>query len=184
VALETRKKIPIKRGPKADITTEDKDKDKNDATTNSSPPTNNNNNNNSGKQETPSSASAAVQPAETSPKSHFGDALTRLKQRFFPKRSEDPLLRVKNTSTIVSAEPEVRVHTRVTGEDYVLVASDGLWDTISTSSIGLLVHRYFKKFGTEDLTQVCRLLAEEAASRGSQDDITVLIFRLKPLSEN
>jgi len=124
--------------------------------------------------------------ASTAPNSGAAKApiLTRLRKRFFPKREEDPALRVRNTTTLVSAEPEVRIHTRQPGEDFVVIASDGLWDMITTSQLASLVQKYFKKHGTQDLSYISQLLAEDAALRGSQDDITLVLLRLHPINGN
>ena len=57
----------------------------------------------------------------------------------------------------------------------LIVATDGLWDVIDSVEVGRLVRSYHAKGQTE----FARLLAAEAAKRGSRDDITVLFAQYK-----
>ena len=57
----------------------------------------------------------------------------------------------------------------------LIVATDGLWDVIDSVEVGRLLQSYHAKGQTE----FARLLAAEAARRGSRDDITVLFVEYK-----
>ena len=50
-------------------------------------------------------------------------------------------------------------------------SQDGLWDVIDSVEVGKLIRKYHSK----GLTEFGKLLAAEAARRGSRDDITVIV---------
>ncbi|DBA85833.1 TPA: hypothetical protein ACH3X1_005382 [Trebouxia sp. C0004] len=76
----------------------------------------------------------------------------------------------------LTAQPEVAQH-RLTAEDeFVMVASDGLWDKLSNEEAVGLVHDTVKQ-----PTMAAQRLVTEALSRGSGDNITVIVAFLRPV---
>ena len=57
----------------------------------------------------------------------------------------------------------------------LIVATDGLWDVIDSVEVGKLIRKYHSKGQTE----YAKLLAAEAALRGSRDDITVIFVQYR-----
>lgn len=98
----------------------------------------------------------------------------------------------------VSSEADIRLHPVVEGQDeFVLLASDGLWDCMDSQDVVSYVHERFaseiKKFTTEsspspeDLEnfklvlrrEMSRCLCREAIRRGSGDNVCILMIWLK-----
>jgi len=63
--------------------------------------------------------------------------------------------------------------------DYVILASDGLWDTVSYKEAVDMIYLH-REMSPEELS---RLLATEALTRGSKDNITVIVVTLNWLSK-
>lgn len=80
----------------------------------------------------------------------------------------------------VSADPEITIITMTQDDEFVVVATDGLWDVLSSADVVALVHSLMESDGVEG-DQIVQLLVEEALRRGSNDNITVIIIWLKPL---
>ncbi|KAG8372172.1 hypothetical protein BUALT_Bualt12G0038800 [Buddleja alternifolia] len=77
----------------------------------------------------------------------------------------------------VTAEPEI-TETQLSGEDeYIVMASDGLWDVVSNSDVVSIIKDTVKEPG-----MCSKRLATEAAARGSKDNITVIVVFLRPVS--
>ncbi|KAL1316786.1 hypothetical protein HN51_068936 [Arachis hypogaea] len=80
----------------------------------------------------------------------------------------------------VIAQPEIQVSRRTDSDEFVVVASDGLWDVVSNSFACQLVRNYLS--GKTDMTTsaeaAATLLAELAMARGSKDNITVIVIQL------
>ncbi|KAI3760701.1 hypothetical protein L1987_51099 [Smallanthus sonchifolius] len=77
----------------------------------------------------------------------------------------------------VTAEPEV-TETVLSGDDeYLVMASDGLWDVVSDLEVVNIIKNTVKEPG-----MCSKRLATEAAQRGSNDNITVIIVFLRPVS--
>ena len=78
----------------------------------------------------------------------------------------------------LTAEPEVRSLTLSPALEFVVLASDGLWDVISSSECVELVRSW-----TADLSQppqkTARDLTELALNRGSQDNVSVALLMLQ-----
>jgi protein phosphatase 1L len=71
----------------------------------------------------------------------------------------------------VTAKPEVTVRNLRKDDQFICLASDGLWETVSNDEAG----EYLLKFGAATGAQ---RLAQLALQRGSMDNITVLAVRL------
>ncbi|KAF5473163.1 hypothetical protein F2P56_009790 [Juglans regia] len=77
----------------------------------------------------------------------------------------------------VTAEPEI-TETDLSGEDeFLVMASDGLWDVVSNSDVINIIRDTVKEPG-----MCAKRLATEAAERGSKDNITVIVVFLRPVS--
>ncbi|KAK7406055.1 hypothetical protein VNO78_07671 [Psophocarpus tetragonolobus] len=88
----------------------------------------------------------------------------------------------------VICEPETEVYARTERDEFVVVASDGLWDVVSNKFVCEVVrgclHGKMKTNLKDDssvlsyATQAASLLAELAMARGSKDNITVIVILL------
>uniref|UniRef100_A0A7N0V256 Protein-serine/threonine phosphatase n=1 Tax=Kalanchoe fedtschenkoi TaxID=63787 RepID=A0A7N0V256_KALFE len=77
----------------------------------------------------------------------------------------------------VTAEPEVTETILSPGDEYLVVASDGLWDVISNDEVVRIIKDTVKEPG-----MCSKRLATEAAERGSMDNITVIVVFLRAVS--
>lgn len=73
----------------------------------------------------------------------------------------------------VVAEPEVKELTRTSADWFLVVASDGVWDTITNEDAGDIVLKH------DDPQDAAKLLMEEAYARGSLDNICVMVIDLR-----
>ncbi|CAH0518301.1 unnamed protein product [Peronospora belbahrii] len=73
----------------------------------------------------------------------------------------------------VVAEPEVKQFTRTDADRYVVLASDGVWDTVSNEDVAQLVLKY------EDPQAAAQRIMEEAYARGSMDNICAMVIDLR-----
>jgi protein phosphatase 1L len=71
----------------------------------------------------------------------------------------------------VVAEPEIQEDTIEEGVDFLILASDGLWDVVTNQEAVSMV------LSIEDAQEAANKLTEEAYRRGSADNITCLIVR-------
>ncbi|KAL1548777.1 protein-serine/threonine phosphatase [Salvia divinorum] len=77
----------------------------------------------------------------------------------------------------VTAEPEI-TETLLSAEDeYIVMASDGLWDVVSNTDVVSIIKDTVKEGG-----MCAKRLASEAVERGSKDNITVIVVFLRPVS--
>jgi len=84
---------------------------------------------------------------------------------------------------IVSPEPDVKVfHIDPNLDAYVVIASDGLWDAVSSKRVIALMNQYLKQYNT--LEEVAKALEREARQKGSEDDISIIIVMLKDLKHS
>ena len=74
----------------------------------------------------------------------------------------------------VSAQPEVRVRRLQPGDDWLILASDGVWDVMTSQQAVDVV------IGCADVRQAAILLTNTAYQRNSQDNITTMIVDLRP----
>lgn len=61
-------------------------------------------------------------------------------------------------------------------EEYLILACDGLWDTISPPDVIKIVQKHLENGGAR--CQVSKILADRAISEGSTDNITVIVVFL------
>ncbi|RLN21990.1 protein kinase and PP2C-like domain-containing protein [Panicum miliaceum] len=77
----------------------------------------------------------------------------------------------------VTAQPEV-IETALSDDDeFLVMASDGLWDVVSNDDVLSIIKDTVKEPG-----MCSKRLATEAAERGSKDNITVIVVFLRPVS--
>lgn len=80
-------------------------------------------------------------------------------------------------STGVTAEPEVCVVHLTAKDEFMVLASDGLWDTVSNDEAVAIVQDTVKH------PEMCaQRLATEAVARGSHDNVSVIVAYLRPVS--
>lgn len=73
----------------------------------------------------------------------------------------------------VVADPEIQEE-EIEGVDFIIIASDGLWDVISNEEAVSLVQNF------TDAEVASRELIKEAYTRGSSDNITCVVVRFDP----
>ncbi|KAE9596523.1 hypothetical protein Lal_00007668 [Lupinus albus] len=92
----------------------------------------------------------------------------------------------------VISEPEINVYQRTELDEFVVVASDGLWDVVSNKCACQVVrsninaHMKKKKNDKDECItsyapEAAALLAELAMARGSQDNISVIVIQLNTI---
>ncbi|CAM0874924.1 unnamed protein product [Alopecurus aequalis] len=77
----------------------------------------------------------------------------------------------------VISEPEITRHTLTAGCEFLVLASDGLWNKVSNQEAVDAVSR--STAGRGNSGGCCKELVDMARSRGSRDDITVMVVDLK-----
>ncbi|KAH1261794.1 Protein kinase and PP2C-like domain-containing protein [Glycine max] len=77
----------------------------------------------------------------------------------------------------VTAEPEITESTLCPEDEFLVMASDGLWDAISSMEVINIIKDTVKEPG-----MCSKRLATEAVERGSKDNITVIVVFLRPVS--
>ncbi|XP_047059370.1 protein kinase and PP2C-like domain-containing protein isoform X1 [Lolium rigidum] len=77
----------------------------------------------------------------------------------------------------VTALPEIIETDLSTDDEFLVMASDGLWDVVGNEDVLSIIRDTVKEPG-----MCSKRLATEAASRGSKDNITVIVVFLRPVS--
>ncbi|PON90384.1 Serine/threonine protein kinase [Trema orientale] len=77
----------------------------------------------------------------------------------------------------VTAEPEITETILSADDEFLVMASDGLWDVVSNAEVISIIRDTVKEPG-----MCSKRLATEAAERGSKDNITVIVIFLRPVS--
>lgn len=77
----------------------------------------------------------------------------------------------------VTAEPEIIEASLSVIDEFLVMASDGLWDVVSNEEVISIVRDTVK-----EPSMCSKRLATEAAERGSKDNITVIVIFLVPIS--
>lgn len=81
----------------------------------------------------------------------------------------------------VSAEPEVFVHNLTEKDEFIFVASDGVWEFLETKEVGDIIHSY----GAKKIKESCEKVAKKSwdlwiKNEGDVvDDITAVCYYLK-----
>ncbi|CAO2141294.1 unnamed protein product [Urochloa humidicola] len=79
----------------------------------------------------------------------------------------------------VLAEPEVVRVPLDAGCEFVVIASDGLWDKVSNQEAVDIVSRSRNMLAAMSVGRSCAELVELARRRGSRDDVTVMVVELE-----
>ncbi|KAJ4770425.1 protein kinase family protein / protein phosphatase 2C (PP2C) family protein [Rhynchospora pubera] len=77
----------------------------------------------------------------------------------------------------VTARPEIIEATLSSQDEFLVMASDGLWDVLTNEDVISIIKDTVKEPG-----MCSKRLATEAAERGSKDNITVIVVFLRPVS--
>ncbi|KAI3793230.1 hypothetical protein L1987_35846 [Smallanthus sonchifolius] len=78
----------------------------------------------------------------------------------------------------VIAEPETSIINIRPECEFLILASDGIWDTVSNQEAIDIVRPFCIGTMKPDLTSACKKLVGVSATRGSYDDMSVMIIRL------
>ncbi|TKW25778.1 hypothetical protein SEVIR_3G141300v4 [Setaria viridis] len=93
----------------------------------------------------------------------------------------------------VSAEPEVTVVDRTDQDEFLILASDGLWDVVSNEVAckiarnclsGRAASKFPESVAGRTAADAAALLTELAMSRGSKDNISVVVVELQRLKRS
>lgn len=79
----------------------------------------------------------------------------------------------------VTAEPETKVISIEPEHDLLILASDGLWDKVSNQEAVDIARPFCVGNNEQRPLLACKKLAELSASRGSLDDTSVMLIKLK-----
>jgi protein phosphatase 1L len=75
----------------------------------------------------------------------------------------------------VSCEPEIREKDITPEDEYLILASDGVWDVMRNEDVGRLV----KDINEKDFINIAKIICQEASLLGSTDNITALVVDLR-----
>nr|ACU24040.1 unknown [Glycine max] len=80
----------------------------------------------------------------------------------------------------LSAEPELKLMTLTKEDEFLIIASDGIWDVFSSQNAVDFARRRLQEHNDEK--QCCKEIVQEASKRGSTDNLTVVMvcFNLDP----
>ncbi|KAK1409365.1 hypothetical protein QVD17_35891 [Tagetes erecta] len=84
----------------------------------------------------------------------------------------------KHLSKWVIAEPETRIINIRPECEFLILASDGIWDMVSNQEAIDIVRPFCIGTTKPDLTSACKQLVGLSATRGSYDDMSVMVIRL------
>ncbi|KAK8651140.1 hypothetical protein V6N13_140753 [Hibiscus sabdariffa] len=77
----------------------------------------------------------------------------------------------------VTAEPEITETVLSADDEFLVMASDGLWDVVSDTEVMTIIRDTVK-----EPAMCSKRLATEAVERGSKDNVTVIVVFLRPVS--
>ncbi|XP_039022875.1 LOW QUALITY PROTEIN: protein phosphatase 2C 57-like [Hibiscus syriacus] len=113
----------------------------------------------------------------------FGDTRFKTKKNEMLKKgveerrwSEKFISRVVFNDDLVIASPDTFKVAFGSDAEFVLLASDGLWDYINSSDAVTFVRNQLRKHG--DVQVACDALAQTALDKGSQDNVSIIIADL------
>lgn len=72
--------------------------------------------------------------------------------------------------------PDITEHNLTDQEDYLILASDGIWDDVTNKEAVEIVRKF------DDVKKAAGYLVDLAKKRGSQDNITIIVVDLKTLN--
>jgi serine/threonine protein phosphatase PrpC len=74
----------------------------------------------------------------------------------------------------ITAEPEVVTKRIAPDDEYIVIASDGLWDVMENEDVAKYVFKH-----SQDFLSIGKKLCQEAIHLGSADNVTALVIDLK-----
>lgn len=74
---------------------------------------------------------------------------------------------------LVSPEPEISVHQRAAGDEFIILACDGIWDVMGNAELCDFVRDRLTV--TEDLSAICNHVVDICLDRGSRDNMSIAI---------
>jgi serine/threonine protein phosphatase PrpC len=75
--------------------------------------------------------------------------------------------------SLVIPDPDVRTHELRPGDDFAVVATDGLWDVLTTSEVCTLALQ------AGEAKKAARDLTEAAIRKGAEDNVSVIVIDLR-----
>ncbi|KAI3705023.1 hypothetical protein L1987_75253 [Smallanthus sonchifolius] len=84
----------------------------------------------------------------------------------------------KHLKKWVVAEPETRIIDIGPECEFLILASDGIWDTVNNQEAIDIVRPFCVGTKKPDLTSACKKLVGLSSTRGSYDDMSVMVIRL------
>ncbi|KAG7014696.1 Protein phosphatase 2C 57 [Cucurbita argyrosperma subsp. argyrosperma] len=87
--------------------------------------------------------------------------------------SEKFVSRVRFNGDLVTASPEIFQTTLGSNVEFMLIATDGLWDYMNRSDAVKFVRNELRQHG--DVQLACEALAQAALDKGSQDNISIIM---------
>lgn len=113
----------------------------------------------------------------------FGDSRFKTKKNEMLKRgveegrwSQKFISRIQFKADLVTASPDILQFSLGSDAEFILLASDGLWDYINSSEAVAFVRKQLQQHG--DVQLACEVLAQEAMNRMSQDNVSIIIADL------
>ncbi|XP_071721668.1 protein phosphatase 2C 57-like [Rutidosis leptorrhynchoides] len=113
----------------------------------------------------------------------FGDMRFKTKKNEMLKKgveegrwTEKFISRVQFTKDLVVASPDIFEVALGADAEFLLLASDGLWDYINSSDSVKFVRNQLRQHG--DVQMACEALARAALDQGSEDNVTIAIADL------
>jgi serine/threonine protein phosphatase PrpC len=93
---------------------------------------------------------------------------------------------------VVTAEPDIHRTALESQDDFVVLATDGLWDVMSSQQVIKFIHRHLESFDGGSALKpdyrrkalqgnMANLLVAEALRRGTMDNVTIVILWLHPI---
>ncbi|RYR30504.1 hypothetical protein Ahy_B01g055261 [Arachis hypogaea] len=73
----------------------------------------------------------------------------------------------------LSAEPELKLMTLTKEDEFLIIASDGIWDVFRSQNAVDFARRRLQEHN--DVKQCCKQIVEEAIKRGATDNLTVVM---------
>ncbi|KAJ8436563.1 hypothetical protein Cgig2_031504 [Carnegiea gigantea] len=123
-----------------------------------------------------------------------GGAALPLSRDHKPERpDEKERVEAAGGNPYVIAEPEVIVRKRTVSDEFLIIASDGLWDVVSNELACELVSKclrgrvrrnVYEEFSGNCAAAAATVLAELALARGSRDNISVIVVELQRSSSS
>jgi protein phosphatase 1L len=86
----------------------------------------------------------------------------------------------RNLHKFISAEPEISTQILTEKDEFIILATDGVWDVIRNQEAVDIVHRCLIK-QNYNCKKCALILVESASRRGSQDNITAIVIDLRGL---